>query len=223
MIVAIPPRPRRPGDGRRHPTLAYERELRRAGKHRIAGIDEVGRGALAGPVAAAAVVLPEQPLDWYDRVYDSKDMTAAAREEMVGPILRDTAVGFAMVSPDRVDSDGIVPATKRAMTQAVRALGSGIDALLIDALTLPGLRMRQVPLIEGDKRSLSIACAAIVAKVTRDKVMSRLHEQYPAYSFDQNKGYGTEAHREALGRVGPSAIHRRTFLSKLTEEETDTS
>jgi ribonuclease HII len=197
--------------------------LRRAGKRRIAGIDEVGRGALAGPVAAAAVVLPEQPLDWYDFVYDSKDLSATAREELVGPILRDTAVGFAMVSADRVDSDGIVPATKRAMIRAMRALGPGIDALLIDALTLPGVRVLQVPLIQGDKRSLSIACAAIVAKVTRDKVMTRLHEQYPAYSFDQNKGYGTEAHREALRRVGPSAIHRLTFLSNLVEEGAETS
>lgn len=221
--MATPPRLRRPGAGRRHPTLAYESELRRAGKRRIAGIDEVGRGALAGPVAAAAVVLPEQPLDWYDFVYDSKDLSATAREELVGPILRDTAVGFAMVSADRVDSDGIVPATKRAMIRAMRALGPGIDALLIDALTLPGVRVLQVPLIQGDKRSLSIACAAIVAKVTRDKVMTRLHEQYPAYSFDQNKGYGTEAHREALRRVGPSAIHRLTFLSNLVEEGAETS
>ncbi len=174
-------------------------------------------------MAAAAVVLPEQPLDWYDLVYDSKDLSATAREALVGPILRDTAVGFAMVSADRVDSDGIVPATKRAMTRAMRALGPGIDALLIDALTLPGLPIHQVPLIEGDKRSLSIACAAIVAKVTRDNVMSRLHDEYPAYSFSQNKGYGTEAHREALRRVGPSSIHRQSFLSKLAEEGMETS
>ena len=217
--MAIEPRSqRRASTKRRHPTLAHERELWGSGKRRIAGIDEVGRGALAGPVAAAAVVLPDTPRDWYDRVYDSKDLSPAARQDLMDPILNDAAVGFAMVPAERVDADGIVPATKRAMSAAVRALGPGVDALLIDALTLPGFRVRQVPLIDGDQRSLSIACAAIVAKVTRDRFMSQLDERYPGYGLDQNKGYGTEAHREALARLGPSPIHRRTFLSKLDVE-----
>ena len=199
----------------RHPTLAYERELWQSGKRRIAGIDEVGRGSLAGPVSAAAVVLPKRPLGWYERVYDSKDLSPAARRELVGPILADAAVGYAMVPAERVDADGIVPATIRAMSAAVRALGPGIDALLIDALELPEFEMQQVSLIKGDQRSLSIACAAIVAKVTRDQVMSQLDKQYPGYGLGQNKGYGTAAHREAVQRLGPSPIHRLTFLSKL--------
>ena len=154
-------------------------------------------------------------MPWYDRVYDSKDLSPAARRDLMDPILSDASVGLAMVPAERVDADGIVPATKRAMSEAVRTLGPGIDALLIDALTLPGFRIRQVSLIDGDQRSLSIACAAIVAKVTRDRLMSKLDAQYPGYGLDQNKGYGTQAHRDALARLGPSPIHRLTFLTKL--------
>ena len=189
--------------------------MREGGKAFIAGVDEVGRGALAGPVAAAAVVLPQRPLDWFDDVFDSKDLSPASREELADLILSDAAVGLAMVPAARIDSDGIVSTTRRAMSKAIRTLGPGVDAVLIDALTIPGLRVHQVPLVHGDQRSVSIACAAIVAKVTRDRLMSRIHEQHPQYGFDRNKGYGTEDHRAALVRHGPTPVHRMSFMSRL--------
>ncbi len=206
-----------------HPTFAEERGLRESGFVSIAGVDEVGRGALAGPVAAAAVVLPQRSLEWFDDVRDSKQLPPASREALADLILIHAAVGLAMVPAARVDADGIVSATRRAMSQAVRTLGSGVDAVLIDAMTVPGLPVRQVPLVHGDQRSLSIACAAIVAKVSRDRLLSQIHEQYPQYGFDRNKGYGTEEHRSALARYGPSPLHRMSFLTKLEHEPTEGS
>ena len=206
---------RRLPSGHVHPTLAQERLLRQGGRTSIAGVDEVGRGALAGPVAAAAVVLPQRPLDWFGDILDSKELSPASRETLAERILTDAAVGLAMVPAARIDSDGIVPATRRAMSEAIRTLGPGVDAVLIDAVTIPGLRIHQTPLIHGDQLSLSIACAAICAKVTRDRLMSQMHEQYPQYGFDRNKGYGTEDHRAALARHGPAPVHRMTFLSRI--------
>jgi ribonuclease HII len=178
----------------------------------------VGRGALAGPVAAAAVVLPSRPLPWFERVNDSKLLTAAVREELAELLLAESAVGLAMVSVERIEADGIVTATKRAMMQAVAALGPGVDGLLVDALRLPDAAVRlQTPLVHGDRLSLSIACASIVAKVARDRLMAGLDAEHPGYRLAQNKGYGTQEHRDAIARLGPSPIHRKSFLTKLLE------
>ncbi|MBI4236683.1 MAG: ribonuclease HII [Chloroflexi bacterium] len=192
--------------------MAYERELWLSGVHRVAGVDEVGRGALAGPVAAAAVVLPGIPRAWYAHVNDSKLLTVAARERLAPLILAEAAVGLAMVPSETIDAKGIVPATRRAMLQAVRALGPSVDALLVDALSLPEARLPYRALVHGDRLSLSIASASIVAKVVRDRLMEELDGQYPGYGLSRNKGYGTPAHLEALARLGPSPIHRRSFL-----------
>lgn len=199
-----------------HPTLTYEHEMLRAGAQCVAGIDEVGRGALAGPVAAAAVVLPADTRPWFERVNDSKLLTPAVREELATAILAEAAVGLAMVSAERIDEEGIVPATKRAMLQAFRALGPQVDGLLVDAVSLPEAKVQHLlPLIHGDQLSLSIASASIVAKVARDQLMRGMDRLYPGYHLSRNKGYGTPLHREAIMRLGPSAIHRVTFLSKI--------
>lgn len=178
----------------------------------MAGLDEVGRGALAGPVAAAAVVLPTAPLSWYLDVNDSKLLLAAERERLAALILAEAVVGLAMVSAETVDAIGIAPATRRAMVRAVHALGPSVDALLIDGFPLPESPLPQRALVHGDRISLSIASASIVAKVTRDRLMNVLDGVYPGYGLAKSKGYGTQAHLEALARLGPSPIHRRSFV-----------
>lgn len=201
------------------PSLIHEQEMLRAGARHVAGVDEVGRGALAGPVAAAAVVLPNEAKDWFDQVNDSKVLTAKVREKLSKAILADASVGLAMVSSRRIDAEGIVPATKRAMAQAVRALGPGVDGLLVDALDLPEVGIeRQLAIVHGDQISISIASASIVAKVARDQLMRALDREYGGYHLSRNKGYGTEAHRDAIIRLGPSTIHRMTFLSNVLRD-----
>lgn len=201
---------------RSRPDLHEEQDLWQAGFACIAGIDEVGRGALAGPVVAAAVVLPPPPQlppgIW--AVDDSKQLPARRRLQLCALILGvAVATGIGRVSAAEIDRAGIVGATRQAMVEAVAAIqrrGHTIDYLLIDFLTLD-LALPQKGIVKGDTRSLSIAAASIVAKVTRDRWMDELAAVYPEYGFEQHKGYGTAAHRQALDRFGPCAEHRRSF------------
>jgi len=197
------------------PTLEFEARARRRGARAVAGVDEAGRGPLAGPVVAAAVILdPDDPIAG---VNDSKKLSPKRREALFAQIrTRARAVGVGIVPADEIDRAGILPATRRAMTEAVAALaaaGDGIaaDHLLIDALTLPDVPLPQDGIIRGDQKSASIAAASIVAKVTRDRLMAELDARHPGYGFLVHKGYPTRDHREAIRRLGPSAVHRRSF------------
>ncbi len=197
------------------PTTQYEDQLCRAGYGNIAGIDEAGRGCWAGPVVAAAVVLPRevltQPMCLAD-VDDSKRLNAHQRETMYAQIYAlATGIGLGIVPAYLIDTMGIVPATRLAMMIALLSLPCQVDALLIDALTLPGLSLWQRSLIKGDASCLSIAAASIVAKVSRDHLLCTADSAYPGYGFALHKGYGTVAHQRALRRLGPCAFHRWTF------------
>ncbi|MEF3273362.1 MAG: ribonuclease HII [Chloroflexus sp.] len=201
------------------PDLSVERALRARGYTTLAGIDEAGRGCWAGPVVAAAVVLApvvyEQP-DMLAIVNDSKQLSAAARERAY-PIVQSCAkgIGVGIVPAFLIDAYGILPATRLAMTLALLSLPCAVDALLIDAERLPGLSLPQESIIRGDARSLSIAAASIIAKVTRDHLMQTADRCYPHYGFALHKGYGTASHRRALAHYGPSPIHRQTFQPVL--------
>jgi len=189
---------------------AHEDALRRKGFRRIAGLDEVGRGSLAGPVVAAAVVLDRSSK--LPGVRDSKLLTEARRQEQFGEIvLSAVAYGFGVVEAETVDRINVLEATREAMMAAVSSLPEPPDALLIDALDLPGLDLPQHSLIHGDRRCLSIAAASILAKVFRDEMMKDLDTFFPAYRFRSNKGYGTSEHLRALSAHGPSPLHRLTF------------
>ena len=194
------------------PDLSEEFALRAAGHEVVAGLDEAGRGAWAGPVCAGAVVLPldcEELPELLDGVRDSKLQSAGQREALL-PVIREVAlaVGVGSGKPAEVDLWGVVPATRLAMERALVGLGSGVGAIVVDYLDLPGLDLPQRSLPKADARCLSVAAASIVAKVTRDRLMVALDEEYPVYGFAEHKGYGTQQHREALGRLGPSGIHR---------------
>jgi ribonuclease HII len=197
------------------PNLEEELKLHAAGYTHVAGIDEVGRGAWAGPVYAAAVVLPLDQADLLDLlagVRDSKQLSPAQREVLLPRILQVAeAVGIGWASPAEVDEAGIVAATRRAMARAVAGLNGQADALLIDHVRLPGVALPQRAFPKADARCLSVAAASIVAKVTRDRLMVALERDYPGYGFASHKGYGTPAHRTALQRLGPSAIHRMSW------------
>ena len=191
--------------------LGFERELWNAGKDCIAGVDEVGRGPLAGPVVTAAVILPKDfSLIGVD---DSKKLSPKRRDELFEQI-KEAAVCWAIGrrEPDRIDEINILEATKEAMLDAINALPVKPDHVLIDAVRLPGLDLPQTSIIKGDARSVSIAAASILAKVTRDREMVEMAEKYPGYAFESNKGYGTAAHYEGLRKLGPCPIHRKTFL-----------
>ena len=191
--------------------LSFERELWSAGKEYIAGVDEVGRGPLAGPVVTAALILPKDfSLLGVD---DSKKLSPKRREELFEQI-KEAAVCWAIGrrEPDRIDAVNILEATKEAMLDAVKALPVKPDHVLIDAVRLQGLDMPQTSIIKGDARSVSIAAASILAKVTRDREMVEMAGIYPGYAFESNKGYGTSAHYEGLRKLGPCPIHRKTFL-----------
>ncbi len=180
----------------------------------ICGIDEVGRGPLAGPVVAGAVILPKDHPILY--LNDSKKLSAAKREELYEVILKEAvAVGIGMADHTRIDEINILQATYEAMRQAVTNLSVSPDILLNDAVTIPGLSMKQVPIIKGDAKSASIAAASIVAKVTRDRMMVELDAVYPGYGFAENKGYGSAAHIDAIRRLGPTPIHRRSFIQNF--------
>jgi ribonuclease HII len=195
--------------------VEYEARLWAEGFRHVAGLDEAGRGAWAGPVVAGAVVLPagEPGLPVrLEGVRDSKQTTAPQRERLLEAIQRHAvAWGVGVVSPQEIDALGIVSATRLAMEQAFRSLSPAADALLIDHLRLPGVALRQVSLPRGDALILSVAAASIVAKAHRDRLMVRLDDLYPLYGFARHKGYGTPQHRAALASWGPCAVHRHSF------------
>lgn len=180
----------------------------------ICGIDEVGRGPLAGPVVAGAVILPKDCDILY--INDSKKLTAAKREELYGVIMEKAiAVGIGMAGPARIDEINILQATYEAMREAISKLGQKPDILLNDAVTIPQVQIRQVPIIKGDAKSISIGAASIVAKVTRDRLMVEYDKMMPEYGFASNKGYGSAEHIAALRKFGPSPIHRTSFIGNF--------
>lgn len=180
----------------------------------ICGIDEAGRGPLAGPVVAAAVILPRDCSILY--VNDSKKLTEKKREELFD-IIKDKAVsyGIGIVEHDRIDEINILEATYEAMRKAVAMLDPSPQILLNDAVTIPFIDIKQVPIIKGDAKSISIASASILAKVTRDQIMREYDKQYPEYGFESNKGYGCASHIKALEAIGASPIHRKTFIKNF--------
>lgn len=179
----------------------------------ICGIDEVGRGPLAGPVVAAAVILPKECDILY--INDSKQLSAAKREELYDVIMERAVAGVGMVGPERIDEINILQATYEAMRQAIGKLDPKPDILLNDAVTIPEVAIRQVPIIKGDAKSISIGAASIIAKVTRDRLMETYEDIYPGYGFAKNKGYGTREHIQALKELGPTPIHRASFIKGI--------
>ncbi|MBL8062954.1 MAG: ribonuclease HII [Anaerolineales bacterium] len=200
------------------PDLAYEGELWKVYQF-IAGMDEAGRGALAGPVCVGAVILPRDDsplLQTLSGVHDSKQLTPRKRSQLV-PQIKQTALawGIGLAPAEEIDSLGIVPATRLAASRALESLSQFPDYLLTDfRLELPELDIPQTAIVKGDQRSLSIACASILAKTARDELMRELDTQYPEYKFGRHKGYGTLVHRKQIERLGHSPIHRKTFKLK---------
>jgi ribonuclease HII len=195
------------------PTFVEEEKLIAQGYRIIAGVDEVGRGPLAGPVVAAAVILPlELRPSWLSRVRDSKQLTPSQRESIFDRITESgVAYGLGVVSHEVIDKRGIASATRLAMRDAIKQLSICPDYLLIDFMQLPAVRIPQKSVVDGDSVCLSIAAASIVAKVTRDRMMVELDGQYPGYGLAQHKGYGTKEHLACLRRLGPSPLHRHSF------------
>jgi ribonuclease HII len=203
----------------------YEQEILRTEKMKefeykyqeysyICGIDEVGRGPLAGPVVAGAVILPKEEEILY--LNDSKQLSEKKREELYDIIMdKAVGVGIGVVPPARIDEINILQATYEAMRIAISKLPVKPDLLLNDAVTIPQVDIKQIGIIKGDARSISIAAASIVAKVTRDRMMVEYDKLYPEYYFASNKGYGSKAHVEVLKQIGPCAIHRSSFLGKI--------
>lgn len=190
----------------------YERKY--ADFDMICGIDEVGRGPLAGPVVAGAVILPKD----CDILYlnDSKKLSEKMREVLYDEIMEKAiATGIGMVSPQRIDEINILQATYEAMRMAIANLKVKPNLLLNDAVTIPEVNIRQVPIIKGDAKSASIAAASIIAKVTRDRLMVQYEDVLPGYGFASNKGYGSASHIQALKNYGPTPIHRETFIKNL--------
>lgn len=189
----------------------YEREYASLGL--ICGIDEAGRGPLAGPVVAGAVILPENCEILY--LNDSKKLSAKRRDQLYDEIIaKAVSYGVGIVSNEVIDERNILQATYEAMRIAVRQLKRKPDVLLNDAVRIPDVEVaRQVPIVKGDAKSVSIAAASVLAKVTRDRIMEEYDVTYPGYGFASNKGYGSQEHLEALGRLGPCEIHRRSFLT----------
>lgn len=191
-----------------------ECDLRTAGFGHVAGVDEAGRGSLAGPVVAAAVVPDANYL--IPGVDDSKRLTPAAREQLADWI-RDSAVSWVVVAKPAslIDRINVLQATRRAMSEALADLSPAPDVAVVDAVALDGLKFPSLPVIRGDSVSYAVACASILAKVERDHMMRALHEKHPAYGFDSNKGYGAPEHLQALTMMGPCPDHRLTFRSVL--------
>ena len=190
----------------------YERQYEHVGW--ICGIDEVGRGPLAGPVVAGAVILPKDCHILY--INDSKKLSAGKREELYEIIMKEAvAVGIGMASPARIDEINILQATYEAMREAVSQLPVRPQLLLNDAVTIPQIEIPQLPIIKGDAKSISIAAASIVAKVTRDRLMAEYEKVLPGYRFADNKGYGSKEHIQALKELGPTPIHRASFIKNF--------
>lgn len=199
---------------RMYQMYSYEREHKDC--MYICGIDEVGRGPLAGPVVACAVILPKD----CDILYlnDSKKLTAKKREELYDEIMEKAiAVGLGMASPARIDEINILQATYEAMREAISKLSVTPSLLLNDAVTIPEITIQQVPIIKGDAKSASIAAASIVAKVTRDRLMVEYDSILPGYGFASNKGYGSADHIDALKQLGPTPIHRNSFIKNFVQ------
>lgn len=196
----------------------YEKQLYAGGITTVAGVDEVGRGPLAGPVLAACVVLPA---DWdIPGLDDSKKLSEKKRNEMFQIISdRALAIGIGMADNNTIDEINILNATKQAMRQAVaeaeKQLGEAIGHILVDAVTIDGIDNEQTAIIKGDAKSISIAAASIIAKVTRDNMMKEYALEYPHYAFESNKGYGTKAHYQGINEHGITPIHRKTFLKGI--------
>ena len=192
--------------------LEYENKAYESGYSIICGVDEAGRGPLAGPVVACAVILPRDCQILY--LNDSKKLSAAKREELYDVIMEEAvSVGIGMRSPERIDEINILQATYEAMRDAVGKLEVVPQVLLNDAVTIPQITIPQVPIIKGDAKSVSIAAASIVAKVTRDRLMEEYDKVFPEYGFASNRGYGAAAHIEALKKYGATPIHRKTFIT----------
>lgn len=194
--------------------LRYERQLWQAGVARVIGVDEVGRGPLAGPVVAAAVIF--SPYHYIEGVKDSKQLSEKQRERFYERIIEQAlAYGIGIVDHAEIDRINIRQATFKAMRMAIGSLSQNPQYLLIDGEELPGRIYPQEALVKGDGRSFTIAAASILAKVTRDRRMLEYHQQYPRYGFDRHKGYGTAFHREMIQKYGPCPVHRRSFLRNI--------
>jgi ribonuclease HII len=190
-----------------------EKLCEQQGYRLIAGVDEVGRGCLAGPVIAAAVIMPrDRSRSWFRKVKDSKLLTAEQRE-FLSPLIHSSAIsiGTGVVYPDLIDARGMTLAVRLAMKKAIESLLPRPDFVLIDYLTIPDLNLGQKGVVNGDTLCFSIACASIIAKVFRDRMMIKLDQKFPGYGLAQNKGYGTAAHIVSLRKLGPTRIHRRLF------------
>jgi len=197
---------------RTHVMYSFEREYNEY--EYICGIDEVGRGPLAGPVVTCAVILPKDHEILY--LNDSKKLTEKKRESLYDTIMAEAiSVGIGFNSCERIDEINILQATYEAMRKAINNLSVKPDILLNDAVTIPMVDIKQIPIIKGDAKSASIAAASIVAKVTRDRLMVELDEKYPEYHFASNKGYGTAEHIKSLKEFGPTDIHRRSFIKNF--------
>lgn len=195
--------------------MVYERRF--ASEGLIAGIDEVGRGPLAGPVCACAVILPSDHLILW--LNDSKKLSAKKRESLYEVIMAEAvSIGIAMEPPEVIDDINILQATYSAMRKAVMSMNPQPEFLLNDAVTIPGIEIPQCPIIHGDATSVSIAAASIIAKVTRDRLMEEYDALFPMYGFARNKGYGTAEHIAALKKYGPCPIHRRSFIGHFIQE-----
>lgn len=204
-------------DTRLEVMMRFEREAQAQGFNRIAGVDEAGRGPLAGPIVAAAVVL-SHPVAGLN---DSKQLSAEQREALFDILYAGAHdIGAGAVAAQEIDRIGIQSANYRAMAEAVERLKTPPEFLLVDGFNLRGVTLPQMRLVKGDARSLSIAAASIVAKVTRDRIMEELDRQYPAYGFARHKGYATKEHLEALARYGPCPEHRRSFAPLSQAQET---
>lgn len=192
----------------------YEKELKNKGYKFVAGVDEAGRGPLAGPVYAAAVILKEDAV--IDGINDSKKLSEKKREELFDKII-ENAIAYSVYSVDEkvIDEVNILNATHMAMNGAVDSLSQKADYVLIDGNSIKNMETPHETVVKGDAKSISIAAASILAKVSRDRYITEIAEKYPEYGFEKHKGYGTKVHNEAILKYGPSPIHRKTFLKKL--------
>jgi len=197
---------------------SFEKKLWGAGFSLIAGVDEAGRGALAGPVVAAAVIFPSRTENFGLR--DSKKLTAARRETLFKEIeQKAVSIGIGVVGPEEIDRINILRATLKAMEAALSFLNPRPDYVIIDGNQSVKCDLPQETIVKGDDRSFSIAAASIIAKVTRDRVMASLHDKFPLYNFPGHKGYGTEEHRDAIIKYGMSSVHRKSFVLKTRQDE----
>lgn len=194
--------------------LEFEKEALAKGYKSVCGVDEAGRGPLAGPVCAAAVILPEGVI--IDGVNDSKKLSEKKRESLFD-VIREQALSYsiAYATVDEIEEINILNATMLAMRRAIDGLDKKADYAMIDGNKIPPLDIDAECIVKGDAKSMSIACASILAKVSRDRLLYKYAEEYPMYGFDKHKGYGTKVHREAILKYGPCPYHRKSFLKKL--------